>query len=256
MFGAIESSNIVGYQKVAMEQNKFYIVGFQFENIGSDGTMILGTDIVDGLPGVAYDDDGKWMTLAAQIQVPNTTGGYTTYRYLVDGYDKEKNDGTTAPGWCDDYGNLVKEVELVSMVGAWVKSTPDSADFMSKGMVSSADIKEIDCPVGFDLRASAFPVPIVLNSSKMIEKDIIGAVYDEAGAWLATTPQIQVISADGGYKTYRYLVDGYDKEKNDGTTAPGWCDDYGNLVTDDVIGSSVGFWTKGVTGEFTLKFSK
>ena len=77
-------------------------------------------DLVTGLTGVDYDSDDIWLTTAAQIQVPNAQGAYTTYRYLNDGYDLVKDDGTVAPGWCDVNGNLVSEAILAAQ-GFWTK---------------------------------------------------------------------------------------------------------------------------------------
>ena len=82
-----------------------------------------------------------------------------------------------------------------------------------------------------------------------------GVDYDEDSLFVTTAAQIQIPSATGGYKTYYYLNDGYDTVKDDGTTAAGWCDSDGNLVS-TTIPAGQGFWTKGVSGKFTLKFSK
>ena len=210
--------------------------------------------LVSGVEGVDYDDGNVWWATAAQIQIPSASGGYTTYRYLNDGYDLEKDDGTTAAGWCDVDGNLVND-EFTSGVAAWFKSVPTTGTATISGAVSEESAKTIDCPIGFALRANVFPVSVTLNTSDMTSADIVGVDYDDGNVWWATAPQIQVPSASGGYTTYRYLNDGYDLEKDDGTTAAGWCDVDGNLVS-DTIPAGQGFWTKGVTGAFTLKFTK
>ena len=78
-------------------------------------------DLVTGLTGVDYDDANVWQTTAAQIQVPNAQGAYTTYRYLNDGYYEDEN-GAEAykPGWCDFAGNLVSET-IPAAQGFWTK---------------------------------------------------------------------------------------------------------------------------------------
>lgn len=62
------------------------------------------------IDGTRRDANSLWKTTAAQIQVPNAQGAYTTYRYLNDGYYEDEN-GAEAykPGWCDMGGNLVSE---------------------------------------------------------------------------------------------------------------------------------------------------
>ena len=92
-------------------------MGAQFESV-KDGSMKIN-DLVTGLTGVDYDSDNIWLTTAAQIQVPSANG-YTIYRYLNDGYDLVKDDGTVAPGWCDVGGNLVSEV-IPAAQGFWTK---------------------------------------------------------------------------------------------------------------------------------------
>jgi hypothetical protein len=71
---------VVGYTSTSAEQGKFLILGAGFEDM--NGTTKLN-DLVSGVEGVNYDEDGTWMTTAAQIQVP-VTGGYTIYYYLND----------------------------------------------------------------------------------------------------------------------------------------------------------------------------
>ena len=225
-------------------------MGAQFESI-KDGSMKIN-DLVTGLTGVDYDDEDIWLTTAAQIQVPSANG-YTTYRYLNDGYDLIKDDGTVAPGWCDGFGNLVND-EFTVGVAQWLKSVQDTASALVSGGVSDATKADISCPVGFALRANAFPVNTTLNTAAIASADIIGVDYDDDDVWLTTAPQIQVPSANG-YTTYRYLNDGYDLVKDDGTVAPGWCDGFGNLVS-EAIPAAQGFWTKGVQGAFKMTFTK
>ena len=243
-------SSIVGYTSKEAAQGKFIIMGAQFESV-KDGSMKIN-DLVTGLTGVDYDSDDIWLTTAAQIQVPSAAG-YTIYYYLNDGYDLIKNDGTVAPGWCDVGGNLVND-EFTAGVAQWLKSVQDSASAFVSGGVSDATKADVSCPVGFALRANAFPVNATLNTAAITSVDITGVDYDADDVWLTTAPQIQVPSA-GGYTIYYYLNDGYDLVKNDGTVAPGWCDVGGNLVS-EIIPAAQGFWTKGVQGAFTMTFTK
>ena len=240
----------MGYVSKGAAQGKFIIIGAQLESV-KDGSMKIN-DLISGLTGVDYDDDDVWLTTAAQIQVPSASG-YTTYRYLNDGYDLVKDDGTVAPGWCDVSGNLVDD-EFTVGVAQWLKSVQDSTSALVSGGVSEANKADISCPIGFALRANAFPINTTLNTDALSSADIVGVDYDADDVWLTTAPQIQVPSTSG-YTTYRYLNDGYDLVKDDGTVAPGWCDVSGNLVS-DVIPAAQGFWTKGVQGAFTMTFKK
>ena len=248
----LQCRNNVGYTTKGADQGKFIIIGAQFEGV-VDGTMKIN-DLVTGLTGVDYDSDDIWLTTAAQIQVPATTGGYTTYRYLNDGWYDNNGEDAYKPGWCDAMGNIVDD-EFTLCVAQWLKSVQDSADANVSGAVSKDSSAEISCPVGFALRANAFPVAIALNSSAMSSVDVKGVDYDSEDAWLATAPQIQVPATTGGYTTYRYLNDGWYDNNGEDAYKPGWCDAMGNIV-EDVIPAAQGFWTKGVQGEFTLTFTK
>lgn len=242
--------SIVGYTAKEAAQGKFLIIGAQFEDVQSGKMPING--LITGVQGVDYDDNSTFVTTAAQIQIP-FDGAYKTYYYLNDGYDLVKDDGTTAPGWCDGAGNLV-DAEFTPGVAVWFKSVPADGSATVAGAVSDVSYKTVDCPIGFALRANTFPVTVELNTSAITSEDIVGANYDDESQFVNTAPQIQ-IPYDGAYRTYYYLNDGYDLVKDDGTTAPGWCDGAGNLVN-TTIPAGQGFWTKGVTGTFTLKFTK
>ena len=243
-------SFIVGYTAKEAAHGKFLIIGAQFEDVQSGKMPING--LITGVQGVDYDDNSTFVTTAAQIQIP-FDGAYKTYYYLNDGYDLVKDDGTTAPGWCDGAGNLV-DAEFTPGVAVWFKSVPADGSATVAGAVSDVSYKTVDCPIGFALRANTFPVTVELNTSAITSEDIVGANYDDESQFVNTAPQIQ-IPYDGAYRTYYYLNDGYDLVKDDGTTAPGWCDGAGNLVN-TTIPAGQGFWTKGVTGTFTLKFTK
>ena len=245
----VAPASVVGYTSNSATQGKFYIIGAQFEDVSAGGIPING--VLSGVEGVDYDDAFAFITTAAQIQIPDG-GGYKTYYYLNDGYDLEKDDGTTAAGWCDSDGNLTTD-EITPGVAMWFKSVPSDGMATIAGAVSDASYKTVDCPQNFALRTQVFPVVTALNGSAMTSEDIKGVDYDDAFTFITTASQIQVPDG-GGYKTYYYLNDGYDLEKDDGTTAAGWCDSDGNLTT-DTIPAGQGFWTKGVSGAFTLKFT-
>lgn len=82
---------------------------------------------------------------------------------------------------------------------------------------------------------------------------LAGVDYDDGGTWLTTAPQIQVPNTAGGYTLYYYLNNAWDTVNN--KEVAGWADDVGNLVS-GVIPAAQGFWTKGVSASFTLRFTK
>ena len=92
---------------------------------------------------------------------------------------------------------------------------------------------------------------------------------DDPLEYLGSAPQIQVqnISGanEGAYKVYYYTANAltsFDEDTGDYTTQAGWCDINGNLATpklspeyDGTVAVNAGFWVKGNTGSFTLKFN-
>ncbi len=90
----------------------------------------------------------------------------------------------------------------------------------------------------------------------MTSTDSVGVDFDAGLVFTKTAAQIQIPNAKGTYDTYYYLNDGwYDNGTTEGGIKAGWCDGGGNLVN-AVIPAGQGFWTKGVTGAFTLTFTK
>ena len=243
----------MGYSTKEAAQGRFIILGAQFDNV--DGARKVN-GMLSGVEGVYYDDNYLFMTTAAQIQIPNaSTGGYDTYYYLTDGWYDDNGADAYKPGWCDAAGVLV-DAELTSGIALWLRSTPGNATANVSGAVSDLSEVAVSCPALFALRSNAFPMAITLNTDQMTSANIVGVAYDDSFAFMTTAPQIQIPNAmTGGYDTYYYLTDGwYDDNGADGYK-PGWCDAAGVLV-DSVIPVAQGFWTKGVTGAFTLTFTK
>ena len=245
---AVESANIVGYTTTDTDAGKWSILGVQFEETNG-GMHVNG--LVSGLTGVDYDDSGAWLNTAPQIQVPNAFGGYSLYYYLNDAWDEVNQ--KTVPGWADSYGNLASAGVFTSGVAVWLKSVQVDATASVAGAVPDTDSATVSCPENFALRANIYPEAVTINSAAMTSPDISGVDYDEGGTWLTTAPQIQVPNAFGGYSLYYYLNDAWDEVNQ--KTVPGWADSYGNLAS-GTIPAAQGFWTKGVSASFTLRFTK
>jgi hypothetical protein len=86
---------------------------------------------------------------------------------------------------------------------------------------------------------------------------VVGVDFGDGTEFKSTAAQVQIpVSSGNGYNIYYYLNDGwYDNGTTDGDFRPGWCDGFGSIV-DATIPAAQGFWTKGVSGAFTLEFNK
>jgi hypothetical protein len=247
----ITSANIVGYTRKAVEQGVFEIIAAQFEDMA--GTTKLNS-LISGVEGVDFDYDDAFLKTAAQIQIPNGAG-YATYYYLNDAwYADGSSGGATKPGWADKGGNLV-DVDVTPGVAMWFKCPTAAATPTVSGAVSGDAQKAVDCPLGFALRANTYPIAITLNGTQMTSADLVGVDFDYDDLFLKTASQIQVPNGVS-YTTYYYLNDAWYADGTPaGATKPGWADKGGNLV-DATILAMQGFWTKGVSGAFTLTFNK
>ena len=250
-YSDIESANIVGYTQKEAAQGKFLILGAGFEQVG--GSMAVN-GLVSGVQGVDFDEGNAFMSTAAQIQLPNTAGGYDVFYYLNDGWFDDNGADGYKPGWCDIFGGLV-DTEITPGVAFWFKSVPGDAKATVTGQVSSDSVAEVSCPAVFAIRANPFPVAAGINSEKFTSTDIVGSDFDEENLFMTTAPQLQIPNAAGGYDVYYYLNDGWFDDNGADGYKPGWCDIFGGLV-DVEIPAGQGVWTKGVSGVFTLKFSK
>ena len=254
-FSDVTSANIVGYAKKNCGANIFVQAGAQFESV-KDG-LLKADEIFSGLPGVDYDYGGDFLATAPQIQVVATDGSGkpTAYFYLNDGYVEA--DGSTKPGWCDSFGNIV-DLTIVAGSGFWLKNTDNVAhDFQGAGQVTAQNSSDITAPAGiFTINANVYPIAINLNNADQVSfPDIVGVDYDYGGDFLGTAPQIQVVATDGSGKptAYFYLNDGY--VEADGSTKPGWCDSFGNIVDVNIAAQS-GFWVWAKTGAFKFTYKK
>jgi hypothetical protein len=247
----ITSANIVGYTRMAVEQGVFEIIAAQFEDMA--GTTKLNS-LISGVEGVDFDSGLLFKKTAAQIQIPDGSG-YTTYYYLNDAwYADGSSGGATKPGWADMGGNLV-DIDVTPGVAMWFKCPTSVATPTVAGAVSGDAQKSIDCPIGFALRANTYPIAITLNGTQMTSADLVGVDFDYGLLFKKTAAQLQV-PAGTGYTTYYYLNDAwYADGTTSGATKPGWADAKGDLVS-ETIPAMQGFWTKGVSGAFTLTFNK
>ena len=240
----LEDSNTVGYTTTDTDAGKWSILGVQFEETNG-GMHVNG--LVSGLTGVDYDDSGTWKNTAPQIQVPNSAGGYTLYYYLNDAWDGSKG----VPGWANSMGDLADTGVFTPGVAVWLKSVQLDATASVAGAVPETDSATVSCPENFALRANVYPEAVTINSAAMTSSDISGVDYDDGGTWKNTAPQIQVPNSAGGYTLYYYLNDAWDGSKG----VPGWANSMGDLAS-GTIPAAQGFWTKGVSAPFTLRFAK
>lgn len=218
-----------------------------FEDIATGNTD--ANKVLSGFQGEYWDEAGNFKLTAPQILVLNASGAYDFYYYLIDGY---VDDSTTKEGWCDPEGTYV-DLPIESGLAFWVKSPSSDCTTIASGAIASEDSVDVTIPANtFTLVGNAFPIAVTLNTATMKSDDIQGVMWDEAGDFKLTAPQILVLNASGAYDFYYYLLDGY---VDDTTTKEGWCDPEGTYVDAVTIGVGGGCWIKSLN-EMTVTFTK
>ena len=237
---------VVGYTTKDTTQGKFYVLGAGFE--GVTGSMDIN-DLLTGFEGTDYDEDGNFVNTASQVQIPDGAG-FIAYYFLNNAWDAANN--KEVKGWADALGD-VAHIDITPGVAFWAKSVKADSSLTVSGAVPEENSSTVSCPVGFAIRANIFPVSTKLNTKGISSEDIVGVDYDESGNFTQTASQIQVYDGTG-FIPYYYLNNAWDAANN--KEVAGWADALGDYAADVDINVGEGFWTKGVSGAFTLKFQK
>ena len=229
----IESSNVVGYQNIAINPG-FNMIAFNFQPMDNDKDEISIQDFVDNKADlVANTAPGT----SDQIQVWDGTK-FSTYFYRM---YKSNNPGkfTLGPAWVSTDAATVPTTDTVKRgFGVWFArpTTSTAGTITVLGAVNAAS-KTHDILAGFNMISSAFPCDFKLNEGP-IDWAACGAVANTAPG---TSDQIQVW--DGAkFTTYFYRM--Y-KSNNPGkfTLGPAWVStDAATAPTTDTIPAGKGFW--------------
>ena len=224
------------------------------------------------------DRPDTFQPYAPQIQIMDADGHYEYYFYVTNARYKDEN-GQTAykPGWCYETGALALESNAKGKgmltpgaAAVWFcDPNNDERTITTAGGVRNADV-EIECQTGWRLRGPSIPATFNLNDSEQVSYiDIDNTVSidwqaptaDRPDTFQPYAPQIQIMDADGHYEYYFYVTNARYKDEN-GQTAykPGWCYETGALALESnakgkgVVDVNYGFWLKGVSKAFTMKF--
>ena len=215
----------MGYQKVALSANAYYLSGVQFTKVGGDtatlNDLFPATDIPYG----------------TEVLTLNEQGQYDSFTYLEEAYDAELDD--FVPGWGDGGEEIVTD-GIEPGVGFWVK-TPEGYDLTQVGEVESSDSVTVTVPAG-TYTMIANPFPAGFNPNKV--------------TWSANLPfetEILTLNEQGQYDSFTYLEEAYDADLDD--FVPGWGDGGEEIVTEDIAVNGQGIWIKSPEA-ITLTISK
>ena len=203
----VVSSNIVGYEKLALTADDYKMGGIQFVGVGGGAVtlndLFSSTDIPYG----------------TEIMFLNESGSYDHFKYIEEAYDGKD----FVPGWADGDEYLVTD-PVVNGSGFWVQA-PEATTLTQAGQVSDEATESITIPAN-DYTMVCNPFPEGFNPNEV--------------TWssdLAYGTEIMTSSGDG-YAHFKYIEEAYD-----GTDfVPGWADGDEYLVTTPIAGNGEGFW--------------
>lgn len=248
-FGAgVESSNMVGYTAKAVEAGRFYLIGTQFDKVGSDAVGSIDMNDLITLSSTIsagqYDDD---FATAPKISVLNAAGGYANYFYISDGTDGN-DDPLGYDCWCDKDGyELDASAKLALGNGFWFSSPSANGTITTAGQVSELASVTLDFPADkFMIRCNPYPSAVALQS---LTTSATPGLYDDD---FSTAPKISALNAAGGYNNYFYISDGTDAN-DDPLGFNAWCDKDGYELEDTQIDAGAAFWISApVSGTVTF----
>ena len=218
IWASVESSNVVGYQKVAFSRG-LTIVGQQFAAIGG------GEADIQTISGTNMDADGGDF-----IRIWNGTG-YTDYNYYPGDTCDINGDGSDA--WGDeDWASAAEDIPAGT--GMWINAANDGT-LTFVGEVS--DTCTVSFSRGLNLICAPQPVDVTLQ-------DVVGTGLDADGGDFIR------IWNGAGYADYNYYPGDTCDIKGDGSDA--WGDEDWSPV-DVVIPAGTGFWLNAA-GSGTLTF--
>jgi hypothetical protein len=221
----VVSSNIVGYEKVNLSKNTYFLSGSQFVKVGGGA----GT-LNDLFAGADIPFDTEVLTL-------NASGSYDHFYYLEEAYDAVSDD--FIQGWGDGSEEYVTD-PIPPGTGFWVKAPADYS-LTQAGEVVSSDSITIDVPAG-QLVMIANPFPEGFNPN--------------AVTWSANLPydtEIMTLNASGSYDHFYYLEEAYDAVSDD--FIPGWGNGSEEYVTENIASFGQGIWIQS-TEAISLTITK
>ncbi len=239
MADGIESANTVGYSTQAVQGDKLYCIGLQFNDVGETDLASIANLATSGITPGQYD---TMATDAPCIMIYDGVG-YDYYYYISDAYDAN---GDEVTAWADAGGDVVAEQKAIG-TGCWLRIPAGKASagtVTASGEVSAADTSTINIANGLTLACNPFPV--ALNMAKVTTSGLVAGAYDT----MATDAPCIMVYDGVGYDYYYYISDAYDANGDEVTA---WADAGGDAVTADIAAVGEAFWVRsGSAGTLTI----
>ncbi|MBQ6247349.1 MAG: hypothetical protein IJK04_10820 [Kiritimatiellae bacterium] len=189
--GAAEvvSSNIVGYQKVALDPG-YNMIGVQFVDVGTGEAKSLTTVAALDSTMDGFDEEG---TFATQLKVWRN-GDYTTYGWSGTSGTDVLDDSSLDNKWLNRDLEEDTTASLDAQDAVWIKAG-SSGTILVSGQVPTNDVV-VPLAAGYNMVANPFPKTVKVSDFGMLSSNMEG--FDEEGTFAT---QLKVWK-DGDYTTY------------------------------------------------------
>ncbi len=207
---AVESANTVGYANQAITAGKWYMIGVQFEEVGSAAGTIAFDDLIS-LSGVTASIYDNQESKAAQIQYFNGVG-YDMFYYISDAFNAQDQDVGHDCWAKDGYETTASKKALGE--GFWFTAPADAisgtASMTVKGEVSANSTKTISFTANA-WKIISNPFPVALGLQDVMTAGITAVAYDDQES---NGAQIQFFNGVG-YDMFYYISDAFDAQDKD-----------------------------------------
>ena len=215
----VVSSNIVGYHKLDLTANDFFIGGSQFTTVGEADTIGV-QDLMSS--GLAEGDSIQFFQGSS----------YHTFTYYDVNFDEDWNE--IGAGFTDEETGTIGTKEVSLGEAFWIK-TGANTTVVFNGEVKTNATVTVSCGGGFALTAVPCPASVSLQDVK----------FDG----IAEGDSIQFREGNG-YHTFTYYDVNFDEDWNE--VGPGWTDEETGVLANLQLDLNKGFWLKAAADTVTI----
>ena len=239
----VTSDNVVGYQKINLEQG-WNMIGMQFNAVGG-GELPLSTAAILSEDMAGFDEDGNYIN---ELHVWEN-GNYTKYGWSGISGTEYLEDESYDNQWLDDQLEIVDGASFPKAQGVWIR-TSSTGSVTIAGEVPTDSSVTIPLTEGWNMVANPFPGDAKVSTFGMLSEDMAG--FDEDGNYINELH----VWENGNYTKYGWSGISGTEYLEDESYDYKWLDDQLEIVEDNiVIPFGHGVWIK-TSSSGSITFTK
>ena len=238
----VVSSNIVGYQRMALDKG-YNMIGIQFTEVDANATakdLMTAPQLASTMAG--FDEDGHFAT---EMMVWENND-YTTYGWSGTSGTDVLEDDSFNNQWLNVDLEKVEDVEATPYTAVWIKAGEANGSVTVSGQVPTGDVT-VPLSAGYNMVANPFPMTVPVTTFGTLSAGMAG--FDEDGHFATEL----MVWKDGDYTTYGWSGSSGTEVLEDASFDNKWLN-VDLEETDDVVDFGHGVWIKaGSAGSITFK---